>query len=121
MPDEVIKDRLHLIAEHAAVTEERVRGINEEERFADSKEGSVMIDSLITRLQALSENIKKIQRIDPSFFESAIPLNVNPVVRFRDLVSHHYEKLDEAMVLQICKSDVPVVANAVRTYLDKLK
>jgi uncharacterized protein YutE (UPF0331/DUF86 family) len=44
-------------------------------------------------------------------------MNVNPVVRFRDLISHHYERLDHAMVLKICKINLPVVAQAVQTYL----
>jgi hypothetical protein len=92
MPDEVILDRLHLILEHASVIAERVQGLNDSDSFLESKEGEVLIDSMITRLQALSENIKKIKKIEPLFFASVIPLYINPIVRFRDLASHHYEK-----------------------------
>jgi hypothetical protein len=67
MPDEVIQDRLQLIVEHASVIEARIRKMKDEPWFLESEEGALLIDSIITRLQALSENIKKIQKIDPSF------------------------------------------------------
>jgi hypothetical protein len=70
-------------------------------------------------LQALSENIKKIDKVDPSFFKEDIPLDTTPIIRFRDLASPHYEWLDYAAVLQICKTKVPLVGNAVQNYLAK--
>lgn len=119
MPDEVIFDRLQLILEHASVIEQRVQTVENTEEFLVSNEASLLIDSLITRLQALSENIKKIQRIDPSFFSDAVPLNITPIIRFRDLASHHYEKLDPGMILQICKLKLPPITAAIQSYLQK--
>lgn len=112
MPDEVVNDRLQLILEHASIIEERLLGIKEENNFLQSKEGSLIIGSLVTRLQALSENIKKIQKVDSLFFENDIPLNVTPIIRFRDLISHHYEKLDppcfSRFVNQKCRWSQPL-------------
>jgi uncharacterized protein with HEPN domain len=120
MQNEIIQDRLQLILEHGFVKQERVIATKDENSFLQSKAGLLIIDSLVTRLQALSENIKKIQKVDPLFFEKELPLNVNPIIRFRDLISHHYEKLDPAMLLHICKSEVPLVIKAVRSYLGNL-
>ena len=117
MPGEVLQERLQLILEHASVIEERVQKITTDNSFLESKEGVLLVDSLITRLQALAENVKKIQKSDPVFFRDQLPLDVHPIIRFRDLVSHHYEMLDQAMVLQICKLHVPPFAAVVQTYL----
>lgn len=43
-----------------------------------SSNGEILLDSLITKLQALSENIKKIQKLEPGFFEDKLKLDVNP-------------------------------------------
>lgn len=120
MPDEVIKDRLQLILEHASVIAERMQSISDDEGFLESKAGVIMIDSLITRLQALSENIKKIHKIEPLFFQDTVPIDVHSIIYFRDLASHHYEMLDLAMIVQICQSNVPPVAQAIQRYLEKL-
>jgi uncharacterized protein with HEPN domain len=117
MPDPIVLERLQLILEHGAVIEERVRHASDEEMFFERQDATLIIDSLITRLQALSENIKKIQKLEPSFFKENVSLDTTPIIRFRDLASHHYELLDHAAVLQICKTKVPLVVNAVQTYL----
>lgn len=116
MPD-VIKERLELIIEHAAVIEERIAAIKKAEDLNASKPGRLLLDSLITRLQALAENIKKIQRLDPSFFQDSLPLDVVPIIRFRDFVSHHYELLNHEIIFVICKTEIPDLKIRVQTYL----
>jgi uncharacterized protein with HEPN domain len=120
MHSQIIQDRLQFILEHASVIDERVRDIEDEERFLNEKDCLVIIDSLITRLQARSENIKKIQKLDPPFFRESLPIDITPIIRSRDLASHHYEALDHAMILHICKSKVPLAAKAVQSFLEKL-
>lgn len=121
MPDEIIHDRLQLIIEHAAVIAERVQGVKGKNSFSSSKQDDILVDTLITRQQARSENIKKIPKIDPSFFKTGIPVDVNPIVRFRDLASHHNEKLDPLIIFQICTANLPLIAEAIQTYLEKQK
>jgi uncharacterized protein with HEPN domain len=121
MLDEVIFDRLQLIVEHVTVICQRVIVVNKSWHAIGPDEKSALIDSLIVRLQALSENIKKIQKLDMQFFESELSLNITPIIRFRDLASHHYEKLEEEIILAICKKDVPHLSNTIQTYLRKLE
>lgn len=64
----IIKERLQLIIKHAEVIEARISQVKHPEYFKNSEQGELLLDSLITRLQALSENIKKIEKISPSFF-----------------------------------------------------
>lgn len=76
----IILERLQLILEHAHIIEERIRSIQDVTDLTSLKQGEILSDSLLTRLQALSENIKKIQKIDQKFFETQIKLDVTPIV-----------------------------------------
>ena len=113
----IIRERLELILQHALVVEERIKDIADADEFKKTKEGEILFDSLITRLQALSENIKDIQKIDAAFFQTSLPLDVKPIIRFRDLASHHDELLNPQIIFNICKAEVPVLKNAVQNFL----
>jgi hypothetical protein len=64
MLNEVILDRLQLIVEQAAVIGKRIIIVNKSWHTIGPDEKSVLIDSLIFRLQGLSENIKKIEKLE---------------------------------------------------------
>lgn len=116
---EILKERLQLIIQHASVIEERVSRIDDADFLQISEQGQILLGSLITRLQALSENVKRIQKEEPSFFEVKLPLDVNPIVRFRDLASHHYELLKHTIIYKICKSEVPELKKQVQGFMQK--
>lgn len=62
MPDQIINERAQLILEHANVIHSRMRNIKAPGDFIVSEENELLYDSLITRLQAIGENCKKIQK-----------------------------------------------------------
>ena len=103
---EIIKERLQFILQHAAAIEERIKDVDDVKSLMESKAGQILLDSLITRLQALCENSKRIQKVDPAFFHQYLPLDVTPMIRFRDLASHHYESLNYIVIYGICKGEV---------------
>lgn len=104
----IIKERLQLIIGHAFVIEERISSIlDAADSLKSSRQGEILLDSLITPLQALSENIKRIQKTDSRFFAVSLPVNVGPGVRFRDPVSHHYESLNHEIIYAIAKNKFP--------------
>lgn len=106
MPD-IIKERLEIIVEHANVIEERILTVSDVQDLKVTKNGQLLIDSLITRLQALAENIKKIQKLNATFFTTNVSLDVIPIIRFRDIVSHHYELINHEIIFNICKTEIP--------------
>lgn len=116
---ELIRERIQFIIQHATVLEERINSVKDAESLVSSKEGEILLDSLITRLQALSENFKQIQKINPSFFQTILPLDTRPIIRFRDLASHHYESLNHVIIYSICKDEVPFVKSVVQKFLEK--
>lgn len=116
---EILKERLLLITLYASVIKEGMSRINNADALKTTEEGEILLDSLITRLQALSENVKRIQKEEPSFFQVNRPIDVNPIVSFRDIASHHYELLKHTIIYKICKSEVPEFKKQVHDYLLK--
>lgn len=116
---EIVKERLQFILQHAIVIEERVKRVSNAEDFVNTDEGKLLLDAIIVRLQALSENIKQIQKIEAGFFQTKILFDVGPVIRFRDLASHHYESLNYVIIYNICKEEIPLIKSLVSEFLDK--
>lgn len=116
MPDKIILDRLNAIAEHIATIEERMAGVSIAEDFR-TKEGSVIFDAILIRLQALGENIKKIESLQPGFVDQKLSIDVDNIIRFRDIISHHYEKLDTEIIYNIIQNQIPTLKNAVINHI----
>ncbi len=58
------------------------------------------------RLQVIGENIKKISKYNPDFFESILSFDTNNIVRFTDFISRHYEKVGIDIIFEIYKNDI---------------
>ncbi len=66
------------------------------------------------RLQVIGELLKKIDKKDPSFLKSHNEINWDNIMRLRDIVSHHYEKLDNEIIFDICKNHVPALKTVIK-------
>ena len=69
------------------------------------------------RLQVIGENIKKINKLNRDFFDSNLSFDTNNIIRFRDFISHHYEKLDMNIIFEICKNDISDLKQKIQTFL----
>ena len=117
MPEPLITERLELILVHAGKIHQRMQNATDAGYFISSEAGEQLYESLITRLQAMGENFKKIDRLDKNFVSDELKLDATPITRFRDLISHHYELLDYQIVYKICKIEIPNVITTVENYL----
>ena len=117
MPDTIILERLELILEHTEVIMQRMSSVPDAEWFISGDDGEKMYDSIIARLQPIGENIKKIEKIEPGFIQKTFSLNPADIIRFRDLISHHYELLDYQIIFTICDKDIPQLDLLIRAYL----
>ena len=84
MPDLFILERLELILGHAQTIRSRFQEITDASYFVSTAAGEQLYDSLITRLQAMGENFKKIEKLDKLFISGSLELEITPIVRFRD-------------------------------------
>ncbi len=105
---EFVVDKCELILESIIAIENYTQEINSAENFKETLPGQKSLDAVMMRLQSIGENVKKISKIDISFFNSQLRFDTNNIIRFRDFISHHYEKLDSEIVFEICRNDIPI-------------
>ena len=53
------------------------------------------------------ESVRKIQKMNLSFLDPYSDIEWDKIARFRDLVSHHYDRIDHEIVYDICKTHIP--------------
>ena len=104
--DELI-DYLDLMLESIGLIEKRFSRILSAEDFVFSSDGVTLLDAVSMRLQVIGESVRKIQKLDPSFFNPYSNIEWDKLARFRDLVSHHYTHIDHEIVYDICKVHIP--------------
>ncbi len=119
MSDPIVIERLEAILEHITIINERMEGIKSPSDFL-SKDGQTMFDAILMRLQAMGENIKKIESLYPGTFSDDQSLDINNIVRFRDIISHHYEKLDTEVIYQIVLNNIPLLKEVVEKQILKI-
>ncbi len=115
---DIIRERLAFSLNHAKVIHSRMATVLKEDDFTKTESGEILFDSIVTRLQALSENFKTIEKITPGFIAQAFNLDVVPIIRFRDLASHHYETLNHIIIFHICREEIPSVIS-IENFLEK--
>ena len=72
-----------------------------------------MLDAITTRLQALGENIKSLNKTNDTLEIKYPKVEWQKIIMFRDFISHHYEKLDYEVIFDICKTDLPLLKAAI--------
>ena len=117
MPDAVIAERLEYIRESIQLIESRTQAILSSKDFIKTEESKMIMDAVAMRLQVIGENVKKISRLQPGFFEEHLNFDIDPIIRFRDFVAHHYEKTDYEIIFDICKNHIPKLKTAIAEIL----
>ncbi len=118
MPEQIIQERLEGIAEHIVVLEHRTKGASSPADFK-TEAGQIIYDSILMRLQSIGENIKKIEDIEPGFCKAQLHIEVSNIIRFRDLISHHYDLMDIEIIFDIIQNHIPTLKEAVTSYLNQ--
>lgn len=117
MSNEVHHYTLEIILEHIIKCESRFSKINKPDDFVLTEQGNILLDSIVTRLQAISENIKRISSQQPQLFEKYPGIEWNKIILFRHFISHHYEMFDYEIVFDICEFYLPSLKIVIETEL----
>lgn len=117
--DEII-DVLDLMIESIHLVQERFSEIHVPDDFVLSPTGMTLLDAISMRLQVLGESVKRIGKLDPSFFGQYGKIEWEKIARLRDLVSHHYEQVDHEIIFDICHTHIPVLSGELRNIRDSL-
>ena len=94
MYDAIYKYSLETILDHINICNKRFSEINTPTDFISTDYGKTLLDAIVTRLQAIGENLKNTSRKNNLLQTNYPEMEWNKIIRFRDFISHLYEMLD---------------------------
>lgn len=112
-----IKDRLEQIAESIELVISRCENVNEANDFLLSPDSMMKFDSCVMRLQAIGEQIGKILKEDNCPFDKYPEIPWVAAYDMRNFISHEYANIDEAIVFDVIKEELPRMQEAVKKML----
>jgi len=118
MLDNLIRDNLQVILESIVLIESRFSKINNADDLVSSAGGVLILDAIAMRLQVVGELVKKIGKMDKSFLENYTEIEWDKIMRLRDIVSHHYEKVDHEIIFDICTHHVPRLRSTIHKIIE---
>ena len=119
MYDDAYKYSLLTILEHVKVCNKRFLEIKSPNDFVTTEYGVIILDAIVTRLQAIGENLKNNFRKNSNLQDSHPEIEWEKIIRFKDFISHHYEMLDYEIVFEICDSYLQKLENIINLELKK--
>ncbi|MCD4674390.1 MAG: DUF86 domain-containing protein [Desulfobacula sp.] len=117
MLDEITVENLQLISESLDLINKRFSNITQPDDFVLDDSGVMILDAIAMRLQVVGELIKKIDKKNSSFLKGYSEINWDNIMRLRDIVSHHYEKVDHEIIFDICKNHLPKLRKTIQKML----
>jgi uncharacterized protein with HEPN domain len=101
------------------LVESRFSKINSADDLVSSAEGVLILDAIAMRLQVVGELLKKISRMNKSLLENYPEIEWDKIMRLRDIVSHHYEKVDHEIIFDICAHHIPRLRSTIQKIIAK--
>lgn len=117
MPDEIIMENLRLISESLDLIDTRFQKIKHPDDFVSNESGVIILDAISMRLQVVGELLKKIDDKDKLFLKAYPEIQWGNIMRLRDIVSHHYEKVDHEIIFDVCQTHLPKLRTAIHRML----
>ena len=114
MSSEIVSAILETILESIEMVEARSSRIHHPDDMVSSADGVTILDAISMRLQVIGEQTKKLERIEPNILASCPDIEWDKVMMLRDLISHHYEKMDHEVVYDICENHIPRLKTAIQ-------
>ena len=112
-----LKDRLEQIEESIDLVIERCENIHTANEFLLSPDNVMKFDSCVMRLQAIGEQIGKILKEDNCPFDNFPDIPWLAAYDMRNFISHEYASIDETIVFDVIKEDLPRMKVAVKKIL----
>ena len=116
-----VKDRLQQILESIDVIEERCNTVGDYNEFFMSPEKMMLFDSVVMRLQVIGELVGKLLQDKTHPLESHPEIPWVQIYDMRNLISHEYANIDEAIVYSVIKDELPLLRIAIEDLLTRMK
>ena len=121
MSEKALLASLDFILESIEIIAQRFEHIEQADDFVKSQQGKTYYDAILMRFQTIGEKLKTIHLKNPTLLEKHPEVSWNEIIRFRELISHHYEKLIHEAVYDTCKFDLPVLKTAIEKIVADIK
>ena len=106
MSKEILRKKFLDIAESLQLVIDRFEGINEPADFLKDDGGLIKYDSILIRLLAIGEALKKVSKKEPGLLEQFPDIDWSGIMGLRDVISHHYFDLDAEVIFKICNEEI---------------
>lgn len=114
-----LKDRLEQIDESIELIISRCEDVNSANEFLLSPGNMMKFDSCVMRLQAIGEQIGKILKLDNCPFDNYPDIPWLAAYDMRNFISHEYASIDEEIVFDVIKEELPRMQDAIREILNR--
>lgn len=114
MLSEKLRNDLLLVSEHISEVLSYSAEIKTPEDFAATKQGRAYYDAILMRVQVVGELLKRSYTENTSVFVPHAEIPWNEIIRMRDLISHHYDKLQHEVVFDLCRTELPKLQKAIQ-------
>ncbi len=112
---------LDFVLESIEIVRKRFVGIDSSDDFLANDENLTKLDAILMRLQASGEALKNLQKRDEQFLLQAGSREYwSDMIRFRDLISHHYTDLQADAVFDICMNELDELEEKIKQLKERL-
>lgn len=115
---DLIKENFLKILQSLEMIKKRFDTIKTPDDFELSNEGVTLLDSISMRLQVVGELLKKIDKHDNTFLNQYPSIEWQQIMRLRDIISHHYDSIDNEIVFDICTNHITKLETVIREVLN---
>ncbi len=118
--DLAIKDSLEEILESIHLIQEWSNGMTELYDFMTSPGRVMAFNACVMRLQVIGEHVGKLLREESKPLDKYTDIPWHAIYGMRNIISHEYANIDEAIVVSAIKEDLPklkiVIEELLRQY-----
>ena len=115
-----INDELEFILDSLDIISARISKINNPIDLVSSPDGITLLDSIAMRLQSIGETVKHIDKRNKILLQNYPEIEWQEIIRMRDLISHHYDEIDNEIVYNICINKLPVLKTTIEKIIKDL-
>ncbi len=112
-----IKDRLEQIEESIELIIHRCENVHSANDFLLSPDNVMKFDSCVMRLQAIGEQVGKILKEENCPFKKYPDIPWLAAYDMRNFISHEYASVDEEVVYDVIKNDLPQMQKVIKEIL----
>ena len=90
--------------------------------FINTESGQERLDSICMLLIAIGESLKNLDKITENKLLISYPeVDWKKAKAIRDVISHHYFDLDNEIVYDVCKNNLPIFNNVINKIIQDLE